>query len=398
MANYSAIAALLTSILIVVTGNGLLSTLVPLRAKVEGFSDISIGLIGSCYFIGMLVGTMATPSIVRSTGYIRAFAAFIALAIFGTLMFSIFVMPLAWLVLRGLMGFAFAGIYGVVDGWISAKSVNANRGRVYGFYQFINFAGTMLGQQALILAPPTSFFFFSGIASLFALSILPMAFTHSDPPTTPRSGGVRALWLARMSPVGAAGALCAGSANGIFWTMTPVYGLSIGLSPFDVGQFITIAVIGSTAFVSPIARLSDSYDRRKLMFACALVAASAELALWFGDAMPLVFHVSAGFVIGASAMVIYTLAISHSNDRAGADHAIIVASTMLFLYCIGAIVAPTFASWAMGHYHPAAMFLIMAVLHIALALFIVWRVTKRVAPVTIARPAEQASRTGASPP
>jgi MFS family permease len=148
----SSLAALLTSVIVLISGNGLLSTLVPLRAKLEHFPEFSIGILGSVYFAGMLAGTLAAPAILRRAGYIRAFSAFVSLAIMVTLIFPIILNPLIWISLRGLLGFAFAGLYGVIEAWISAKSENANRGRIYGVYQVANFVGSAIGQQILIIA------------------------------------------------------------------------------------------------------------------------------------------------------------------------------------------------------------------------------------------------------
>ncbi len=48
-ATFAQIAALLLSAAILLMGNGLQLTLLPLRAQVEAFSTIQIGIIGSAY-------------------------------------------------------------------------------------------------------------------------------------------------------------------------------------------------------------------------------------------------------------------------------------------------------------------------------------------------------------
>ncbi len=50
------VAAILVSTLIFLVGNGLLGTIIPVRAHLEGFSDFAIGLIGSAYFVGFVAG------------------------------------------------------------------------------------------------------------------------------------------------------------------------------------------------------------------------------------------------------------------------------------------------------------------------------------------------------
>ena len=103
----------------------------PLRARLDGFPDLTIGLLGSAYFAGHAGWDAAAPAIIRRGGHIRAFAAFVALAVVAVVLMPIFVSPGAWLVCRALIGFVFAGIYAVIEAWINAKATNANRGALY---------------------------------------------------------------------------------------------------------------------------------------------------------------------------------------------------------------------------------------------------------------------------
>src|SRR5277367_2812469 len=75
------IAALLLSVFLLVAGNSLIGVVAPVRADLAGFGDLAIGLLGSAYFSGMLLGTLKTPLIVRRVGHIMAFTAFVAIAI-----------------------------------------------------------------------------------------------------------------------------------------------------------------------------------------------------------------------------------------------------------------------------------------------------------------------------
>src|SRR5690554_7864741 len=70
------ISALLTGVALMLMGTGLLNTLVPLRGDAEGFSDQVLGLFGSAYFAGFMLGTWLCPRLIRRMGHIRAFAFF----------------------------------------------------------------------------------------------------------------------------------------------------------------------------------------------------------------------------------------------------------------------------------------------------------------------------------
>ena len=370
-----------------IAGNGLLSTLTPLRGKLDGFSPFAIGLLGSVYFFGMLGGTLLAPAVVRRAGYIRAFSAFTSLAIVDALAYPVLPDPVAWIVLRGGLGLAFAGLYGVIDAWLAAKSRNAERGRTYGLYQIVNFAGSAGGQQVLTVADPRSFGLFSLAAGLFALAILPLAFTATDPPAAPRSATIRLRWLFATSPVGAVAALFIGAANGSLWSLGPVYALGLGFSPSQAASFMTCVVLGSAIAVYPVGRLSDAFDRRHVLCASALVGAVVEVALGRGLGLGLVAVSALGVALGASTSTLYTLAVAHTNDRAPSEHAVGVSAGLLFLYCVGAIVGPTSGSALMAALGAPALFMQNAVLHVALAGFTLRRILARAAPPPIVRDA-----------
>src|SRR5690606_5109364 len=62
-------SALLTGVALMLMGTGLLNTLVPLRGDAEGFSDQVLGLFGSAYFAGFMLGTWLCP---RLAGWLMA--------------------------------------------------------------------------------------------------------------------------------------------------------------------------------------------------------------------------------------------------------------------------------------------------------------------------------------
>ena len=97
---YAQVSALLAAVFILIAGNGLSNTLIPLSATAASFPPLSIGLIGSAYFGGMLVGCLAAPRIIARAGHIRAFSALVAIATVTTLLHPMFVDPLAWAAIR----------------------------------------------------------------------------------------------------------------------------------------------------------------------------------------------------------------------------------------------------------------------------------------------------------
>src|SRR5579862_1214120 len=64
---------------ILMLGAGLQSTLLGVRATIEAFPTIVIGIIMSCYYVGYLAGTRLAPQMLRRVGPVRAFATLAAL-------------------------------------------------------------------------------------------------------------------------------------------------------------------------------------------------------------------------------------------------------------------------------------------------------------------------------
>jgi MFS family permease len=369
---FPSIAALLFSVLLLIGGNSLVGVVTPLRARIEGFPDLTVGLLGSVYFAGMLAGTLAAPAIIRRGGHIRAYAAFVALAVVSVILMPVMLFPWAWLACRALIGFVFAGLYAVIEAWINAKATNSNRGALYALYQIANFVASASGQLALKPLGPDGFSSFAVAGALLALAIVPMAMTSVEAPTQPRSVRPRLIWLVRTAPIPCCAVLAAGAANGALFALGPVFAVEIGMTPSSVPLFTSSIVLGSALGVLPIALISDRVDRRLVMAAVMIAGAACEVAL-SRVAAPGASLIVLGFLVGLTTYSLYTLAVSLANDH-GAPHDLVFISVgLLFIYCVAAIAAPAVASVLMKDFGPQMLFVQNAYVHLAIATLALWR-------------------------
>jgi MFS family permease len=364
-------------VLALIAGNALHNTLIPLRGKLEGFSSVSLGLLGSMFFAGMLAGTLLGPAIIRRVGHVKAYAIFAALAVIVAVAYPLAVSPGSWLALRAVVGFAFAGLYGVIDGWVQGKADNEHRGRLGAVYQFVHFVAVGCGQMLLPAGDPMSFQLFIVVGILFAASIIPFALSTTEPPALPETARLELGWLFRNAQVSAVACLGIGMANGSFWSMAPVFGAASGMSTRDIALFLTGTIAGSAAAVIPIGRYSDRTDRRLVMAAMMGVGCVVELALFVVGRLPGPGMAVAGFMLGTVVMTLYSVASAHANDRADASHAVTIASSLLFLYSVGAIVGPSLAAVLMDRIGPQALFLFMAMVHAVVLAVAVMRIRAR---------------------
>jgi MFS family permease len=374
---YASIVAIMLSVLALISGNALHNTLVPLRGKLEGFSSLHLGLLGSAFFAGMLAGTMMGPAIIRRVGHVKAYGTFAAIAIIVALAYPVLVDPVWWIALRAIVGFAFAGLFAVIDGWVQGKANNEHRGRLGSATQLVHFLAVAVGQSLLPIGDPMSFTLFTAIAMLFALSIIPFSLSRTEPPALPETARLELSWLFNNAPVSVAASLCIGTANGSFWSLFPVFGVTMGLTNGQIASFLTATILGSAVAIWPIGRLSDRMDRRIVMAGLMFAAGGVELLLMTFGSLPVWGMNVLGFMLGMVSMTIYSVAVAHANDRAIAEQSVTIASGLLFLYSIGAIAGPSIAASVMDRFGPPSLFLFMACIHGAALLVTVLRIRQR---------------------
>ena len=124
------LGALLLSTAILITGNGLINTLLPVRAEIEGFSTLEIGVLGAIYFLGFILGCINGPRLVRRVGHIRTFASLSSIAAATALAHAFLLDPIAWWILRFVVGVCFAGLYLVIESWLNDRAEPTNRGAI----------------------------------------------------------------------------------------------------------------------------------------------------------------------------------------------------------------------------------------------------------------------------
>lgn len=124
------VAALLASVAALLLGNGLLGTLLIVRAGQEGFSSGAISAMMSFYFAGFTIGALMLPRIIVAVGHVRTFAGFAAIASMTALLHVALVEPIAWIPLRLITGFAYAGMILATESWLNAHALPSTRGQL----------------------------------------------------------------------------------------------------------------------------------------------------------------------------------------------------------------------------------------------------------------------------
>jgi MFS family permease len=372
-----AISYLLLAVLFLQLGAGLQGILVPIRAQMEGFSFPSIGLLGTAFYLGFVMGCLLVPTLIQRVGHIRVFAGFGALAAASFLLHEFVITVPVWFGLRAAIGFCFSGLYMAIESWLNNEATTHTRGRILGTYMLVTWIAVIGGKLLFAWINPVGLFPFALVSIGLCLAIVPVAFGTGPAPAPATEKPLRIRELYRISPVGLVGCLSIGATNGAFWTLAPIYAQSRGLSPLQIGLFMSAAVLGGALTQWPLGRWSDWIDRRRIIAGSCLTAALAAGVLALEDKSTGLIIPSLALLFGAGALPLYALCLAHANDLAPPDNFIQVSRDLLMVFGFGAIVGPFLGAWFMTIGGHMGLFLFTGTIHLILTAYTVAHIVMR---------------------
>ncbi|MEM7431509.1 MAG: MFS transporter [Pseudomonadota bacterium] len=372
------VATLLVGVAILLTGLGLQGTLLPVRASMEAFSALAIGVMGASYFLGFTLGCLKGGELVQSVGHVRVFLAMTALGSASPLIHGLILDPIAWSFLRFLTGFCFAVLFVVIESWLNERSSNEDRGLVFSTYVMITLTVMAAGQMLTLLYDPNGLELFLIASVLVSLGAVPVALSKSQTPEQPAEVDVNLKKLFRISPAGAFGCLGAGLANGAFWSLAPVFTSSVSANPSLAAWFMTATVFGGALAQWPIGYISDRLGRRKALSLAATLGVGVAVAITISAGNLGILGINLlGAAWGFCAFPMYAVAIAHANDYADADDYVMVSSGLLLLFGAGAVAGPFFASAVITVLGGIGLYVWTAVIHVTIAVYVMVRVASR---------------------
>jgi MFS family permease len=362
---------------VLMLGAGLQSTLLGLRATLEGFPPPVTGIIMSGYYIGYLAGTAAAPRMLRRIGHIRVFAALAAVASATILVQAAFVEPFVWVAMRLTSGVCFAGIYVVAESWLNDRASHANRGRLLAVYMLVLYIGLGLAQFLIILASPNTTTPFMLVSVLISLSLVPIVVSaqQAPEPLVPRKVRYRDLY--RNSPLGVVAVSVSGMISAIVFSMGPVYGRLSGLGTSGIATFMAVSILAAVLTQYPVGRLSDRMDRRTVIAAACTVATIVAASIVGWGRMPHAVFLLLSALFSGSALTLYSLAVSHVNDKLEPAQMVAASSALLRLNGAAAALGPVLAGSLISAFGPSAYFSMLATLTGTLTIYDLWRKARR---------------------
>lgn len=371
------ISSLLTSISLIGVVVGMTSTLLSLRATIEGFGTLVTGFIMSAYFIGYLFGSTRAPKDIRRVGYIRSLGGLAALAAASILVQAIWVDPIVWFVMRFITGFAISGIFVIVESWLNTMADNKSRGTLLSIYLVIIYSGLIAGQLLLGVADPGGFIAFAIVALLINLALIPILVSVTVEPTTYENRKVPISLLFKTVPLGVVNSFVIQACYAMFYGIGPMYASYIGLDVFQITVFMASFIFGGLISQAPFGLLSDRIDRRLVIAICAGGGTGMAIILSQLGASNAFLIYAVVALLGAFILPMYSMGMAHTNDYLEKDQMIGATGALIKISGAGSIIGAPAVAALMQFGAINFFFLLLAGLTSFVCLYAMYRVTRR---------------------
>ena len=365
---------------------GFQGSLLGVRAVQEEFSLTATGFLMSGYFIGYFIGAATIPNIISRVGHIRVFAAFASLASLIILVHSILIHPFIWFLLRVLTGISMVCIYTVAESWLNDRSSNKNRGSVLSIYMVILYGSMGIGMFLLNFSAPKNFEPFILVSVITSVALIPILLTKKKPPTFKKINVMSLSELYKSSPFGMVSSFFYGTIQSALFTLLAVYGTSMNFTIFEISVVTFLLAISGAVAQFPVGKISDVYDRRKVIIASTFGAAifalitifvSGQMYLPDGLATSKTWFYLFFILFSFCSLPMFSLILAHTNDYITKDKFVAAGAGLQFTFGLGAMSGPFLCSIFMDLVGSNGFFVFLFFFHSLIGAFGIYRMRVR---------------------
>ena len=358
-----------TSLLIIMLGISFFNTFTSVLVTIEGWNNLTTGLIYSAYYGGMMAGALYIEKLIKITGHIRGFSLFAAITALSVLLHTFTFSPYSWLVYRFITGFASAGLFIVIESWLLLLSSVNTRGSILAIYMISVYSSQAVAQFILPLLDIKGITPFTLTTLFCLLSIIPVSLMRATAPPTPQSTYINIFHLLKKLPLGFLGNLIAGLILSAFYALVPVFANERGYTLFQTSLIMACTIFGGMALQWPIGFFSDFVEKRKMIIITSIILTIISSFLFFFDKIPFFCLILFLFFFGGFAFTLYPISITYCCDFFSSVGITSITCAALIIYGIGCIIGPILSPFFMEATKPSGVFLYTAITSFILALY-----------------------------
>lgn len=331
--------ALFIGMAFVFVGNALMLSSVGVILKQININETLIGLIGSCFFLGGILGTISGHRIISKIGHIRAFGLFSAGFSICIIMHNLSSQLYFWGFLRVIMGFCYYGLLMIIESWLNEKAQDSIRQRVLSFYEVVFYASFGLSSLLIALNLSTQTLFI--VAACFIMfSSIPLNLIRITEPVIPPKSRISLPNIFNIAPLALFTSFIGGMLIGGFFAMASLFVLLQGYDAKAVSLFIFFGLLGGFIAQSVIGVVSDYLGRKFSIMLCACISLFVMLLFVFFEFEMLWQYVLVLF-LGMGIFCLYALALARANDMLEDNSKRVeLGRAVLFSYLLGSLISP----------------------------------------------------------
>lgn len=341
-----------------------LNTQTPLWLTKYHFSVWQVGIVGSSYFVGNLVGALVANWLISKLNVKKTYAVTCILFAIATLGMSLSINLICWSFWRFLIGIACAITWIIVESCILVTSRSKNRGRMFAIYMTVYYLGTVFGQGLLRYFPKTIVYFALVVVLLMILAILFIFLTNYHLPVRKKKiFNIKPMLMYQPARLGLIGCIVAGMIIGAIYSLLPAYYEYLGLSDDQVANWMILVIASGLIAQIPVGYLVDKYgtlwvlvvDSVFFVFACFMIINNH-------------FVIFSTIIIGATIYTVYPLSMAWACSTVNKQDIVLMNQTMLLVNTLGSLVAPAIISIFMnefGNNYLFVSFIVIALYFIA---------------------------------
>ncbi|MGK7245398.1 MFS transporter [Buttiauxella agrestis] len=348
---------LLCGLMLLTLAIAVLNTLVPLWLAHANLPTWQVGMVGSAYFTGNLLGTLITGWLIKRHGFNRSY--YLASLIFATGCVGLGLMTgfWSWMMWRFIAGIGCAMIWVVVESALMCSGTSRNRGRLLAAYMMVYYVGTVLGQLLISKMPTDLASVLPWVTALILTAILPLLFTRivNDCSENQEATSVWPMLRLRHARLGVNGCIISGIVLGSLYGLMPLYLNHQGVSDAGIGFWMAVMVSAGIVGQWPVGRLADCFGR--------LLVLRVQVFVVILGCMAMLTHAAMGptlFVLGAAGFTLYPVAMAWACEKVEHHQLVAMNQALLLSYTVGSLLGPTFTSMLMQSYSDSLLFVMIA--------------------------------------
>jgi MFS family permease len=277
-------------------------------------------------------------------------------------------------------------IYTVAESWLNDRSSNKNRGSVLSIYMVILYGAMGIGMFLLNFSSPKNFQPFILISVITSLALIPILLTKKKPPTFKKIKAMNLKEVYDASPFGMVSSLFYGTIQSALFTLLAVYAASMNFTIFEISLVTFLLAVSGAISQFPIGKLSDLYDRRKVIvystfaasiFALLTLLVSRQIYLPGELATSKTWFYIFLILFSFCSLPMFSLILAHTNDYIPKEKFVAAGAGLQFTFGLGAMSGPFLCSIFMNFVGSNGFFVFLFFFHGLIGLFGLYRMRVR---------------------